>query len=242
MSRKRKRYTPFWNPRGQGRRQKRRRTGIALYTSNRRRGYGIVRGRYSGGRPEAKFHDIALNDAVVASAGTITPTINIIVQGIDESQRIGRKVTITKIMWRYFINLKEIPSEATPAAPDTVRVILYWDKQCNKATATVTDILETATIRSFNNLSNKGRFNILMDRMHTLNYLTLTGDQDQDAFSSALVRETFSFYKSCSIPIEYNAALGAITEITTNNLGVLLISEAGTAVFNSDFRLRFTDV
>ncbi len=197
-------------------------------------------GRYNPGSGELKFHDVDLDDAVVATGGTVTPTINIIPQGVTEITRVGRKCTIKRVGWRYTIQLLESDAQATPAAGDTVRVILYQDKQANGATAAVTDILESADFQSFNNLANSGRFRTLMDRTHTLNYAGLASD-GAGVVSQANVQQNFQFHKKCNIPIEFNAATGAIGEIRSNNLGVLLISAGGTAFFGSKFRLRFSD-
>ncbi len=189
---------------------------------------------------ELKFHDVDLDDAAVATAGTITPTINIIPQGVEEDGRVGRKCTITHINWRYNVSLLEQDAGATPRNGDTVRVIMFLDKQANGATAAVTDILESADWQSFNNLSNSGRFRTLHDKTYDLNYLTLASDA-AGVVSSAEVNIEDAFYKKCSIPIEFSAATGAITEIRSNNIGVLLISRSGAGGFVSKIRLRFSD-
>lgn len=212
---------------------------------------GLKRGRYvlaaqPGRAPRAstpgelKFHDVDVDDAVVAAAGAIqnTGSVNLIAQGVTEVTRIGRKCTIKSINWRYSLSLPVVPTAGAPTA-DHVRVIFYQDKQANKATAAVLDILETADFESFRNLSNVGRFNILMDKMHTLNYHAGAGDGAANDFAE--VKEWGTMYKKCAIPIEFNAGAGALTEITSNNLGVLLITEEGVAGFESKLRLRFSD-
>ncbi len=197
-------------------------------------------GRYSGRGGELKFHDVDLDDAVVA-ASAITATINIIPQGVTESQRVGRKCTIRRIQWRYEISLPEQDAVADPASGDTVRVILYKDKQANGATANATDILEAAVFQSFRNLANSGRFDILMDKLHNINYRGLASD-GAGVVSQAKVVQNYIFYKACSIPIEFDATTGALTEVRSNNIGVLLMSGQGVAGFESGFRLRFSDV
>lgn len=202
-----------------------------------------VRGRFARGG-ELKFHDVDLDTATVASAGAVTATINIIPQGVAEDERVGRKCTIKSIQWKYQVLLKEANGGATPANSDTVRIILFQDKQANGATAlvaTVAGILESADYQSFFNLANEGRFNILLDRRHTMNYHTLTATQDVDTFDSCETFTDGTFYKSCNIPLEFDAAAGVITEIRSNNLGVLLISKGAFCSFNSKFRLRFSD-
>lgn len=119
---------------------------------------------------------------------------------------------------------------------DTVRLIVYQDKQANGATIAVLDLLETANYQSFNNLSNSGRFRVLMDRTHTLVAASAiagpsTGEDGMN----------FTFFKQLNMPIEFSAGAGVIAEICTNNIGVLAISRGGGVLLDSKFRLRFTD-
>ncbi len=190
---------------------------------------------------ELKFHDIALDDSVIALAGGITPSLNLIAQGVTESTRVGRKCTLLSLGWKFQMQLPAI--DGTGAAPlaEVVRVLLYLDKQCNGAAAAVTDLWEAANFQSFNNLANSGRFRTLMDRTYSLNYQSGSGSggaADND-YPSVVV--TDDFYTKLNLPIEFTAGTGAITEIRSNNLGVLLISQNGTAAFFSHLRLRFSD-
>ncbi len=192
--------------------------------------------------PELKFHDIDVDDTTISATGEIlnAGTINIIAQGTTESQRIGRKCVIKTINWRYDIVRNE---NAGSWDSDVVRLMLYLDKQCNGAAATVTGILESADYQAFNNLSNKGRFRILLDKKYVLKPQAAAGDGTTNIFNDDLVYE--EFYKSCNIPLEFDNSVstGALTSIRSNNLGVLIISKQGTGTtFNSKMRLRFADV
>ncbi len=200
------------------------------------RGFVRTAGYYSSAPgSELKFHDLDLDDAVVTTNGdAITPSLNLIAQGVTESQRLGRKCTIQAISWRYVIGL---PTTVTAAeTSDTLRMIMYQDRQCNGAAATAVQILETADYQSFNNLAEKGRFNILMDRSVTL---SSQGGGGAAGTSFAEASEHGSFYKKCNIPLEFNAATGAITEIRSNNVGVLLISKSGFMSCLGKIRVRF---
>ncbi len=190
---------------------------------------------------ELKFHDVDVDDAAISTAGTIQNggTINIIPQNTTESGRIGRKCTIRAIGWRYNIRL---PAQASMSeTSDTVRVLMYLDKQANGATASVAGILETDNYQAFNNLANKGRFLTLYDKVHNIRALSaiagpVTGQ-------SELVG---SFFKKCNIAIEYDntATTGVLSTIRSNNLGILLISRDGDntgLAFDSKVRLRFSD-
>ncbi len=197
----------------------------------------------AGGSQELKFLDLDIDDAVVASGGTIqtTGTVNAIAQNVTESGRVGRKCVIRSIGWRFQVTIPETIDSASPPNPDVCRVILYLDKQCNGATAIVTGILESADFQSFNNLANKGRFRTLMDRVYAMNYSQLTNAQNADTFEVCAESVQDTFFKNCTIPIEFDNTTGAITEIRSNNIGVLIISRSGLCGFASKMRLRFSD-
>lgn len=197
-------------------------------------------GRYAGAKAELKFHDLDIDDAVVAVNGTIAQaSCNIIAQDTTEITRIGRKCTIKGIFWKYAINLPTA-GDITSSA-DTVRVILYQDKQTNGGAATAALLMASDNFQSFRNLANSSRFTILLDRTHTIN--SLVGGGDGTANDTGPVRRDYSFSKLCNIPIEYDnsASTGALTTQRTNNIGVLLLGQAGKAGFESKMRLRFSD-
>jgi hypothetical protein len=205
----------------------------------RRSGYY---GRFQNTGVEMKFHDVDVDDAAVATNGSIlnSGSVNLIAQGVTESTRVGRKAVIRSINWRW--NLKKAATTAGSNASESVRLILYLDKQCNGATAAVTDILESDNYQSFNNLANKGRFKILMDKEITMNCMAGGGDGTTEDYGS--VERNGSYFKKCMIPLEFSSTTGALTEIRSNNLGVLILSKNGTStapVFDSKMRLRFTD-
>ncbi len=197
-------------------------------------------GRYSGRGGELKFFDVSLDDAVIAAGGVVTDSINKIAQGVTESERVGRKCTIKSVYWNGVLTLPEVLAQATPGAGDRVRLILYLDKQCNGATATQAGILESTAYDSYRNLANSGRFQILLDKKITLNYLTL-GSNSAASHSHTQFLRQFSFYKKCNIPIEFDNTTGAITEIRSNNLGILIMDANGLSAIGSRIRLRFSD-
>lgn len=232
-------------PRRFGRKRKR----GAPRVIRRQKGFARIGGYYGRYRPlmgrraqslgELKFHDVALNDVVVASTGAVTATINIIPQGVTEKQRVGRKCTIKAVHWKYTVTLPTTAG-ATVTNGDVLRMILYQDKQANGETAVNSDILEDATDNlSFYNLANESRFVILLDKTVSINPMAAAGDGA--ANDTPQVTKSLEFNKRCSIPLEFDAATGAITEIRSNNLGVLLISQNAVCGFTSNFRLRYAD-
>ncbi len=215
--------------------------GKAL-TSSRVGGYY---GRFANGG-ELKFHDVDVDQAAAdLSAGVIqnAGTLNIIAQGTTESERVGRKCIIKSIMWRSNIRQAGLSNANSVQGSDTWRIIIYLDKQCNGATAAVTDILETADYQSFRNLSNVGRFQTLMDLTFIIHPSPCAGDSATNDQGRNEVNK--SFYKKCDIKLEYDnsATTGALTSIRSNNIGMLIISKGVESVISLDskIRMRFSD-
>ncbi len=189
---------------------------------------------------ELKFHDLDIDDATVASGATIVQdSCNKIAQGVTEITRVGRKCTIRSINWRFQVSTNAQSNTASPAT-EVVRVILYLDKQANGATAASGDIVETDDFQTFNNLANKSRFRTLMDRTYPLQLMAASGADATAEWAGENLTDTF--FKRVNIPIEFDSTTGAITEIKSNNIGVLILGKQGLATFSSKMRLRFSDV
>ncbi len=204
-----------------------------------RPGYDRTGGYYGRvGHGELKFHDVDLDDAAISTGGDIVASVALIPQGTTEVQRNGRRCTIKAINWRYDLNLATQDAVATPPVTDTVRVIMYLDRQCNGAAPAVTQILESADFQSFNNLAEKNRFRTLMDRTVNMNFDNLASD-GAGVVSATSKQVSFQFYKKVNIPMEFDSTTGAITEIRSNNIGVLMISKNNVTVMAGKIRLRF---
>ncbi len=187
---------------------------------------------------EFKFFDTQDGLSTISVLGAIQTSRNLIPQGTGESERIGRKATLVSLHYRYSFRLPAVAGAATQ--PDeTMRIIIYIDKQTNGGNATVTDLLETANIRSFRNLSNTGRFSILMDKMHSLKHSGLGGPDPTAVQNGGTFNFTWS--KKCELPLEFSSTMGALAELKTNNVGVLLISDRGVGQFLGNFRVRYSD-
>jgi hypothetical protein len=202
--------------------------------------YGRFSGCAPGCAPELKYFDG--NDQVsnVAAAGAVWDSLNEIPQGTTAITRIGRKAVIKSLKLNYTVQLPMQTGESDPKHGDTVRMIVFIDKQANGATAAVTDILESAAWKSYYNLANSDRFQILLDKYHNLNYLTLAADQANN-FDQGEVEKHYLRNFKLNMPVEFSSTTGAITEIRSNNIGILWISNHAEAHVFMRWRLRFTD-
>ncbi len=215
--------------------KKRRKMVVPGYT--RRTGFY---GRFSGPGAEFKFLDTSQGLTGSSSAGVIhTASFNVIPQGNTESNRIGRKCTIKAIQLRGQVQMATTVTLAQ--ATNRIRVIMYKDKQTNgTAVAAVTEILETASVDSFRNLSNSGRFDILMDKTFVLNFTAGNGT------GMAEMAKGFQYFKRCNIPIEFDnsATTGVIATQRTNNIGLMTVADGTStpaALVGYNCRLRYSD-
>jgi len=221
--------------------------GATGYRAARRQAYRN-KPRYSpykraASRPsvEVKFLDNTdVNTSPIATTGSIlnSGSLNLIAQGTDENERIGRKCTLKSIHLRgnFFL-----PADTDLDNSDYARLILYWDRQANGAAATAANIMERTDINSFRNLSNTGRFVILADITEELNIQAASGDGGANN-DTGRVEKCFTINKKVNIPLEFDSTAGAITELRSNNVGVLCFSNHAEAGVIFDARVRFTDM
>ncbi len=190
---------------------------------------------------ELKFFDGTKGSTTTSATGAISNlSLNLVAQGITEKTRIGRKINIRSLFLHGNVTL---PSTATVAnTADSARIIVYLDKQANKATAAVTDIMEaTISIDSFRNLGNKGRFRILSDRKYDVWSGAGAGEAAGDSEYGEMIISWDLALAKLNIPIEFTAETGAITEITSNNVGVMVIGRSAVCGVGYKWRLRYTD-
>ncbi len=190
---------------------------------------------------ELKFFDGTKGSTTTSATGAISNlSLNLIAQGITEITRIGRRIMVKSLFMHGNVT---IPSTATVAdTADSARIIVYLDKQTNKATAATTDIMEaTISIDSFRNLANKGRFRILSDRKYDVWSGAGAGEAAGDSEYGEMIVSWDLALPKLNIPIEFTAETGAITEITSNNIGVMVIGRSAKCGVGYKWRLRYTD-
>lgn len=229
-----RRYTP--------RRYVRRRTGRSTaIVPGRTRQTGYF-GRYNKLSSESKFFDLQEDSIIITDSGVIIqPSLNLITGGTSENNRIGRKCTISSIHMKGTLTLPPtlLPAETT----DVCRIVLYLDKQCNGAAATFDDIFDSnITVQDevfkYRNLANSGRFQILYDKTYSLESLSAAYNGTTTSFGGAT--KGFKINKVVNTPIEIsNSGTPTITDIRTNNYGLLGISKNGLVDMSYVIRMRF---
>ncbi len=197
-------------------------------------------GRYSHqhSKPELKFRDLNTVLAPVPTGGSIANvSLLLIAAGSGESQRIGRKIVVKKVS----IKLEWIflATATSGAAHALGRFILYVDKQANGAAATVADILDTPAlgVLAFRDLENVNRFKILADRSYNVTPNCGAGDGTTNIYTGGYTND--EIHVNLNLPVEYSDPVGVLTEIKSNNIGILLISHGGNVSCRYRTRVRF---
>lgn len=202
------------------------RMGLSKY----RRPHQKNTGYFGGGDREAKFHD---NDQEfgVGQTGSVVASVNLLTQGITECDRIGQRIIVKKLEMKFAYLFQNAANDTA----DIIRIIVFIDKQCNGATATVLNLLETEFYNSHLNLSNMDRFRILYDRTLTLNL-----QANQDILNGCQAGATRTFTTQMKLPVEYKNGTDTIGAVTSNNIGYLTISKlASKTTLRIDTRIRY---
>lgn len=189
---------------------------------------------------ELKFLDTSLNDASVSINGSVLiDTLNLLQEGTGEDERIGRKVVATSLHIRYtFVLLAQLGGAVQSG--ESVRIVVYQDKQANGLPAAVLDVFEVNDYQTYRNLSNINRFNILYDRTHEMN--STSAAMGAVFHTWPAVVKNWTFNKQFNIPIEYSNTAGLLANIRSNNIGMILFSQAGGRTsFTGLGRIRYTD-
>ncbi len=189
----------------------------------------LAMAKYVKGLVNVEFKQITVQRTVgtVGSSSTHTELTNLS-RGDDDTQRDGNQVRLKSI------HIKGFLKQADNDARTIIRLVVVLDKQTNQAQATFSDIYADNTVGdaviSPRNIDNMRRFNILWDKIITL-----------DTDSSGL--KAFNFYKKLNIPLRYDGNAGDITDLTSNSIQFIQVSDEGTnlPLITFSARLRFVD-
>ncbi len=209
------------------------------------------RARYGGGARtggflgiESKFIDSTRNGAVVASqtgaeADPATVNcLNAIAQGDGESNRDGRKCTLTSLHLRGLVTLDGTET-TTLAQGRKVRVIVVHDTQTNGAQLNSEDVYLTATNvgDAYRNLQFVKRFKILKDATFDMN--PQAGAGNGTANDSPGIIKSFKWNFKFKIPVVHNGTTANVSTITDSSLHVIAFANSTGTTLAYESRIRF---
>ena len=189
-------------------------------------------GGYSTKSTELKYLDNNAGTAVNFGVSTFTTPVllNGASLGSDAINRIGRKLVMKSLLFRWTWNLA-----ATSTGGSPVRIMIVYDKQANAATPAITDILLADSHISQNNLNNRDRFVVLSDEISEP-----VSVQGTPSISGVI-------YKKLNLETVFNGTNGGtVADITSGSIHVLFSQTAGIGTANPTVnwrsRIRFYDV
>lgn len=181
---------------------------------------------------EKKNIDVAadITPAINTSAWVAAPTLlNPIAQGATATNRIGRKIRMSKFQLRWSAQM-----DPGSAFGGNLRFKVVFDKQSNGAAAPILSVFTTDDFLSMNNLDNTDRFVTLCD------VITDPIDSDGPSTQAGVVNVPISLESM------FTGAAGAIANILTGSV-YIFVSQVGTIPTASPTlsiysRIRFSDV
>lgn len=199
--------------------------------------------------PEVKWLDFQPTATYqVNNAGSVDGSyliLNKMLQGVNNNQRIGNKITMKSILSRITVTYQQTDLRNLLNVNDTFRVIIGYDKQTNGADVALSEVLALAgaggTIDSPLNLFNKDRFIIFVDKTYNfpssgLIYTTQSPIQQ---------KMTIKIYKKLNHTTQYGSSTADVGAIKTGGLFFFIFNDlpsTTTTIFQQAYhRLRFID-
>lgn len=177
--------------------------------------------------------NVSLGPTAVGTTTGVVTLLNGCVTGGQPINRIGRRICMTSVLIRGRLNLA-----ATSAGNCQARIVVFYDKQTNKAAPVATDVLANDLIESPMTLANTHRFRVLRDIV--VPCLGTAGPQCH------YVDEYIKLPPGCR-DAEFidGAGAGTVADITSGGLFTLVYLQnfiTVAAVSQAfDTRVRFTD-
>lgn len=186
---------------------------------------------------EKKNIDVNNANAVVAAqTGATIFLLNGVTPGTSGTTRVGRRITMTSLNWRWVGALAPTTAGASP-----IRLLIVYDKQANAAAPGAGDVLVIDAIDSPMNLNNSRRFKILADVE-----IPCVGTSGPAAWSETGFRDFTAKGTKAGLDVEFNAGTaGTIADIQTGSI-YALVYQYGTLITASPTsnlytRIRFLD-
>lgn len=155
----------------------------------------------------------------ITSTGTLF-TVNGLQLGDDITNRDGRQVR-----WVSMQSSLVATWDPALAAPVVLRCMFIIDTQPSGTAPGLSAILDSVDVVSFRNLANRKRFVCLKDFS-----LTLSADYPE---------KVFKMYKKLNMKTVFNSGnTGTITDISSNSLYLLMVSNTSTNAPGASWRIR----
>lgn len=187
---------------------------------------------------ELKNLDVVTNNAITFGQATANlALLNGCDDGATSTTRVGRKIIITSLSWRWQGSLAP-----TTTGASGLRLLIVRDSQSNGVAPTATDVLQVDTIYSMMNLDNSKRFKVLVD--HLVPCVGTAGPQSWN--EKGFLQFEKPAKNKAGLEVTFNGnSTATITSINTGSIyalfyqnGSLLVASPTSNLYT---RLRFVD-
>lgn len=187
---------------------------------------------------ELKNLDVLTSNGITFGQTTANlALLNGIDDGATSTTRIGRKIVITSLTWRWRGSLA-----ATTTGSSGLRLLIVRDAQANGAAPVATDVLQIDAIHSLMNLDNTKRFKVLVDKL--IPCIGTAGPQSWN--EKGFVQFEKPTKNKAGLEVTFNnASTATITSIVTGSIyaffyqdGNLLVASPSSSLYT---RFRFID-
>lgn len=172
---------------------------------------------------------------VLSGPGLTFNLLNDLTLGDDFNSRNGRDVHLEQLDVNMVSGMPKVAAAAGDGDADTMRLLIFIDRQSNGAVPVTTDVLLTAaTVLSPLNADNASRFEIICDMLIDAEHSAADAhDWNETRDSKMLSFDLSSFWS------QYSSNTGTITDISTGALYVAYASKRGVMGLDIYSRLWF---
>lgn len=192
-----------------------------------------------GSLPEQKYLDVSYN-VLCPNSGLVTAPLlmNGIAEGSDAFQRVGRKITMTSVSYKFVLNntVANLNANTFTVGSDTVRFLIVYDAASGGLVPSISQIMDVAGNGTdpfqHKNVDEIDRFTILVDETHNIN----VGGPTACAFNG---------YRKVNLPTRYTGTSGATTVTQTGALWLVWYGTfpgtTGASSMIGTTRVKYTD-
>lgn len=184
---------------------------------------------------EKKTVDVDTTSKTLENTATVT-LLNGIATGTDFTDRIGRKVVLKSLYFRWAI----VAIDQT-VTDNSVRFAIVYDAQTNGTAPAWLDVFKENSALSQLNLNNRDRFQVLYDKFYQMPYAANTATQ---AVAFGQTVKSGKKFKPLKHEMVFGGTTAAVASIQTGSIYLLTYGSASAAngstlAFSS--RIRFMD-
>lgn len=179
---------------------------------------------------EKKYLFVDASRTNIATTGNVDASyLCLITAGTGDANRTGNQIWVTGVQLKGWFS---------DTSQGIGRLLIGWDRQSNGAAPGVGDVLQTTDINSLYNAdtvvgSGGARFTILHDSRHNI--------EPQVAGQANVKFVSFADWTTKK-NVQYDATAGTVSDMQSNNLFLLFISNSATIDFTGRIKVRFQDV